>query len=328
MFLITPVSSFSTIGAMKPPGELPEQSAQALSYYPINLTSSIVSPLLGSRNSGCFLDSSPSCQSNLDMTNCEASISSTSSRSGREVQSKVCPVDVIAAVHRAIDITFLLGGYQLGNRYSPQTPVCDGSLQLGPGLPIELTADRFQRGNGMRAAEPGLSADCCAVLPQQDPSCRHFSLATLQDITASEEIAFDTSSVFRSSNPSAYSSTYPLVPLNMTYADSVIKSLSDAIRSVVSQVKRPRLEIPSTRRQHLASQQRSSLASQTMVAVSRCPGPPPSSPLPPLPWSGHVSSIPRYSEHSTMYDDSSMGNYTTDHTGTSGVTLPILRGSD
>ncbi|KAK5080654.1 hypothetical protein LTR24_008443 [Lithohypha guttulata] len=108
----------------------------------------------------------------------------------------------------------------------------------------------------------------------------------------------------------------PLISSDTSDSGSIIKMLSDEIRSVVDREARLRSDPVPVAEQTVFNRQVPTLPQQAAAGVSKCPGPPPLKPLPPLPRPQDVLERPQAKKQSTASTRSSMPYHMASQVGT------------
>lgn len=120
----------------------------------------------------------------------------------------------------------------------------------------------------------------------------------------------------------------PLIFSGTSDSDSIIKMLSDAIRSVVDREARLVSDAVSCAEQTPRTQQVAILPQHAATGVTKCPGPPPLQPLPPLPRPQNVLERIELAKRYDAYVRSSMPDHTDDQIGTRPFHEPVWEGLD
>jgi len=273
-------------------------------------------PLLRNATSTCFVRGSSGSRSHVYASYASAFKLEASSLASHELHSEVFPHDFVESLHGASDIGF--HGRQ--NKMTAQRDFLyladDGSLPAPSTQPLAYSDFAGASTHILRVswALQNMSRDDSVRHHRLDRQC--LSPASVREGAGGVDSGDKPSLTSIDRARIACQTPLPLISSDTSDSGSIIKMLSDEIRSVVDREARLRSDPVPIAEQTVCNQQVPTLPQQAAAGVSKCPGPPPLEPLPPLPRPQDVLERPQAKKQSTASTRSSMPYHMASQVGT------------
>lgn len=285
-------------------------------------------PLLRNTTSTCFVRGSSSSRSHVHASCASAFTLGASSLASHELHSEVFPHDFIESIHGASDIG--LHGRQ--NKTTAKRDLLyladDSPLRAASTQPLVYSEFAGASTHIVRVSRALQNMSRNDLLQPHRFGCQCLSPASVWEGADGVNFGDMPSLTSIDSARIACQPSLPMISSDTSDSGSIIKMLSDAIRSVVDREARLRSDDVPVAEQTVCNQQVPTLPQQAAAGVSKCPGPPPLEPLPPLPRPQDVLERPQAKKQSAASTRSSIPYQMASQVGTRLFHDFRLRGPD